>query len=182
MTKEFYPMRPQVLMEGLLDLITYIQQTHDTHNMTMIEIGSYVGESAVLFAQHFKEVICIDPFLNDYDPNDITCQYADLDLVYNKFLENIEPYKNISLIKDISDQAIENKMLKNKDINFVYIDGLHTYDQVSKDIDNYLPLIKNGFMGGHDYHVNWIGVKNAIDERLHPLDKTFADTSWIIKI
>jgi hypothetical protein len=73
MKDTLYIMRDQSYKKGLEDLIEYINKFSDTKQMTMIEIGSYAGESTELFANNFKSVIAIDPFLNDYDENDITC-------------------------------------------------------------------------------------------------------------
>lgn len=174
-------MRDQIYTDGLLDLINHIKSHHDTEQLSMIEIGSYAGESTVLFSKYFKNVISIDPFINDYDPNDITCTYMKLEDVYYKFKDAISNYDNINHIRKTSDDAFID--LINQKFDFVYIDGLHTYEQVKKDITNYKQLIKpNGFIGGHDYHVNWIGVKNAINEILGEPDLTFKDTSWIKKI
>jgi hypothetical protein len=67
--------------------------------------------------------------------------------------------------------------------DFVYIDGLHTYEQVKKDIENYKQLIRpNGFIGGHDYHPQgWPGVVKAVEETVG-VDKVFPDGSWIKKL
>ncbi len=174
----FYLMRGGEMMIGLQSMIEYLGNTKE---MNMIEIGSYVGESTVLFAQNFKSVISIDPFLNGYDENDAACHAADFDLVYKKFLENIANYNNITHIKKISCDAIND--IKEK-VDFVYIDGLHTYEQVKKDINNYRKVIKeNGIIGGHDYSTNgWQGVINAVDETLGFPDKVFLDCSWIKKL
>jgi hypothetical protein len=177
---ELYTMRDLKYKQGLLDLINLIKKYRNTKEMTMIEIGSYAGESTCLFAKEFKNVISIDPFMNDYDKNDITCEYMDLTDVYNVFKKNIESYKNITHIRKISDDAIND--LKKINVDFVYIDGMHTYEQVNKDIKNYLPLIKNdGFIGGHDFHPVWQGVVNAIVENLGTPENTFSDTSWLVK-
>lgn len=178
---ELYQMRIGNYTDGLIDLITYINQFKDTKNMRMIEIGSYVGESTMIFANHFKEVISIDPFLNDYDMNDDACYHKDFNDVYKIFLENIKQYDNIKSIKKTSDDAIFD--LLNETFDFIYIDGLHTYEQVSKDINNYKSLIKNnGFIGGHDYYHSWDGVIRAINENIGIPEQTFQDTSWIFKL
>lgn len=178
---ELYTMRNQIYIKGLIDLINYINTFTDTKKMRMIEIGSYVGESTCIFAEHFKEVTSIDPFLNDYDVNDIACYYMDFNKVYNFFLKNTKSYKNIRLIKKTSDDAIFDLM--GETFDFIYIDGLHTYEQVSLDIKNYKPLIKKGgFIGGHDYHPVWRGVIDSVVENLGNPDSTFEDTSWIFKI
>lgn len=175
-----YVMRDPQYKQGLLDLINLIKKYRNPKEMTMIEIGSYAGESTCLFANEFKNVISIDPFMNDYDSNDITCDYMDLTNVYYEFKKNIEKYDNITHIRKTSDDAIYD--LKNLEVDFVYIDGMHTYEQVNKDIKNYLPLVKeNGFIGGHDFHPVWQGVVDAIVENLGVPENVFSDTSWLIK-
>lgn len=177
---KLYIMRTEPLRNGLLDMIEYINNKCATREMSMIEIGSYAGESTTIFANHFKNVLAIDPFIDGYDINDATCHHLDLNKVYDVFLNATKSYTNISHIKEKSDDAI-NK-IENNQFDFVYIDGLHTYEQVKKDIVNYLPKIKRGgFIGGHDYHTNWKGVMDAINELL-VVDMVFSDTSWIVKL
>jgi len=178
---KLYIMRDSVYANGLKNLISYINEIRPTKDMTMIEIGSYAGESTEIFSEHFKNIIAIDPFINDYDKNDPTCKYMELTKVYNTFIEIVNKYNNISHIRKTSDDAIYS--LKNIQVDFVYIDGLHTYEQVKKDITNYFPLInRNGFIGGHDYHPVWQGVKDGIHELIGTPEKTFIDTSWIKQI
>jgi predicted O-methyltransferase YrrM len=177
-TKEQVWMRPTEQKEGLLDLI---KELGDNSNKTMIEIGSFVGESTVLFAQSFKEVIAIDPFLEGYDDADPTSKLFDFDNVYQTYLDRITVYSNIQTIVDTSDNAV--KELVGKQFDFVYIDGLHTYEGVKTDIVNYLPLVKTGgVIGGHDYTdkiPHLVGVYNAVNEIFGHPDKVFADNSWI---
>lgn len=181
MKNKLYVMRDPIYSEGLKNLISYINETKETKNMTMIEIGSYAGESTEIFANNFKNVVSIDPFLNDYDVNDITCKYMDLNEVYNHFNLILNKYQNIKHIRKTSDDAISE--LNNLKVDFIYIDGLHTYEQIKKDMQNYIPLInEGGFIGGHDYHPTWEGVVNGINEILGKPEKTFSDTSWIKEI
>lgn len=178
MKNEFYIMRPPEYVQGLNDLINYINQYKNTKEMTMVEIGAYAGESTVIFSKHFKNVITIDPYKNNYDKNDPACNYIELENVYSKFMEKTKNIDNITLIKKTSNQAF--KTLKNKKFDFIYIDGLHKYKQVKKDIENYIQLVnQGGFIAGHDYHDNWIEVKKAIIDTIQNPDKIFKDTSWI---
>jgi hypothetical protein len=173
-------MRDEQYTNGLKDLINSIKKYRDTKDMTMIEIGSYAGESTRLFADEFKTVISIDPFMNDYDVNDPACHHMDLTNVYYEFKKNINQYDNIKHIRKTSDDAISE--LSSIEVDFVYIDGLHTYEQVNQDIKNYLPIInENGFIGGHDFHKNWQGVINAVVENLGQPGNVFSDTSWLFK-
>lgn len=192
----FYVMRDTTLYKGLDDLISYINNHSPTEDMNMIEIGSYIGDSTLVFAKHFKTILAIDPFIDDYDPDDDACNYAPLSKVYEEFISRTKDIRNIHLFRKTSDEAVEaikevaaiidpmNVEEENlKRYDFIYIDGMHTYEQVKKDIQNYLPFVKKGgFIGGHDYSSVWQDVVNAVNEQLGTPDATFQDTSWIKKV
>ena len=187
----FYTMRDWNLSEGLLNLIKYIGEFGNTEEMNMIEIGSYTGDSTLLFAENFNSVLAVDPFLDDYDPNDDACNYAPFDKVYDEFILRTKDNPRIELIRFKSDDAVEIIQNAAKKLgatrfdlfDFVYIDGMHTYKQVKKDIKNYLPFIKEGgFIGGHDYVPGFQGVMDAVNEKFGSPDKTFHDTSWIKRV
>jgi len=175
--KEQTWMRDQVGTEGLLDLI---KELGDNSNKTMIEIGSFVGESTVMFAQSFKKVIAVDPFMAGYDEKDPTSYLFEFDNVYQTYLDRITIYSNIQTIIETSDDAV--KELNSETYDFIYIDGLHTYEGVKTDITNYLPLVKKGgVIGGHDYTniAHLVGVYKAVNEMFGTPDKVFKDNSWI---
>ncbi len=187
----FYVMRDWNLSRGLLNLIEYIGEFGNTEEMHMIEIGSYTGDSTLLFAENFNSVLAVDPFLDDYDPNDDACNYAPFDKVYEEFMNRTKDNPKIELIRFKSDDAVEIIQNAAKKLgatrfdlfDFVYIDGMHTYEQVKKDIANYLPFIKEGgFIGGHDYVPGFKGVMDAVNEKFGSPDKTFHDTSWIKRV
>jgi hypothetical protein len=177
---KLYPMRDGHYKNGLEDLINYVNTFSNTNEMVMIEIGSYAGESTEIFAKNFKKVISIDPFINDYDENDPACKYMDLTEVYETFNLMMSKYDNIVHIRKKSDDAI-NDLIDTK-VDLIYIDGLHTYEQVKTDIKNYNNLINNlGFICGHDYHPVWQGVVDAINETIGEPEMVFQDTSWVKK-
>lgn len=178
MNKELYPMRGQeFLVNGLIDLCNFVSQAlgRPTYELTICEIGSYSGESTAIFATRFKTVTAIDPWIDDYDPNDATCHHAPLSEVEKVFDKRISFYPNVKKVKATSDDAVG---LFTEKFDVVYIDGLHTYEQVKIDIQNYLPLT-NFIISGHDYNKdNWEGVYRAINESLAQPIYTFQDTSW----
>ena len=178
MKEEFYIMRSGFVEQGLHEMIEYIDSLHPVSEMSLLEIGSYTGESTCIFSSRFKEVVSVDPFLDDYDENDMACQHASFEKVFEKFKERTAPFNNITQIRKTSDEAFETLSTK---FDVIYIDGLHTYEQVFKDITNYKKLLKpSGFISGHDYSVeNWSGVVKAVLETIGEPDKTFQDTSWI---
>ena len=180
MRNEFYTMRTPSHERGLKDMISWINNIRPTSEMNMIEIGSYVGESTLIFAENFKEIISVDPYVNDYDLTDAACFYAPFDEVYNQFLKNTSEIKNIKSIKQTSKDALS--LLQNQKWDLVYIDGLHTFEGVFFDIGNYKSIInQNGFLCGHDYSCG--NVRQAIVQLLDDkVDKVFEDDSWIKKL
>jgi predicted O-methyltransferase YrrM len=65
-------------------------------------------------------------------------------------------------------------------LDFVFIDGDHTYEACKRDIIAWLPKVKEGgWITGHDYHV-FPGVKKAVDELLSPVScaNDYTDDVW----
>ena len=180
MKDEFYVMRTPEEREGLIDMINWINTIKPTSEMRIIEIGSYVGESTMIFADRFKEVVSVDPYINDYDLDDAACHHSPFDKVYEQFIRNTLSIPNIKSIKETSQNAFS--ILKEQEWDMVYIDGLHTYEGVSYDISHYKTIIKpGGFVCGHDY--GWGDVRHAIGQLLDDkVDATFKDTSWAKQI
>ena len=165
-------MRDQNGTIGLLEMIKELP-----NKGPMIEIGTFTGESTVLFGDHFEKVIGIDPMLQDYDEQDPTSKF-NFNEVLEMFNERTKSYDNISLIQKTSDDALGK--LTGRTFDFIYIDGIHQYENVKQDIINYLPMVKKGgVIGGHDYGPSWPGVRQAVDEMFGEPDKVFQDTSWI---
>jgi predicted O-methyltransferase YrrM len=180
MKEEFYEMRSSEQREGLEEMIQWINTIRPTSEMSIIEIGSYVGESTLIFADKFKEVISVDPYVNNYDPNDMACSYAPFDKVYQQFLKNTLHIPNIKSIRDTSENAFS--VLNEKQWDMVYIDGIHTLDGVYYDITHYKSIIKpGGFVCGHDY--SWGNVQHNLGIIFKvPVDATFKDSSWVVKL
>ena len=148
------------LLYGLNDLCEkYIKP-----DFTMLELGCGKGASTGLFAYYAKIIHTID---GKEEP-------ACLRNIHNVIYHSGTFRRKIPKIQ----------LLYPEKIDFVYIDGAHSYDAVCKDIDMALPLIKDsGYIGGHDYwEKSWCGVIEAVRDKLgEPLD-VFSDHSWIIKV
>jgi predicted O-methyltransferase YrrM len=180
MKDKFYIMRDSEQRKGLEDMIEWINGIRSTKEMNIIEIGSYTGESTRIFAENFKQVISVDPFVNDYDPNDLACSYAPFEFVYKEFLKNTISYSNIKSIRDTSENAFG--ILSEYKWDMVYIDGVHTVEGVYYDISNYKNIISiGGFIAGHDY--GWGNVRHNLGRVFDDkIDATFIDGSWIKQI
>lgn len=146
---------------------------------TIVELGSYMGESSVIFAQEFPKgkIICIDSWEGGFDNTD-SCSRANYIDVESQFDFRLSLYDNIEKIKGFStDYKIECDM--------VYIDACHKYECVVNDILHWRPFTKK-IISGHDYnteefikkHPHIAGVKLAVNEILNQPDKTYGDGSW----
>jgi len=152
---------------GLAELVEYIG-----HGDKMAELGSYVGESAELFAKRFNEVNAIDSF-EAKDINNIEYE--------SYFDKRVSKYTNIKKIKGYSNKI--HNLFEDESLDFVYIDANHEYKWVSSDIVLWFPKVKKGgWIGGHDY-VRDIspGVVKAVLEKFGNIDVLFDDSSWLVK-
>jgi hypothetical protein len=164
---------------GLEELIFTIGQP-----MNMVEIGSYQGASSEIFAKNLpvSKITCVDPWVNGYDDNDGSSWKNPMDEVESQFDKRMSNFKNVTKMKMTSQEAV--KEFEDNSLDFVYIDGLHTYDGVKNDITWWKSKIKEGgFLAGHDWgHRRYPGVKKAVLELLGEPNKLFKDTSWLISL
>lgn len=130
------------------------------------EIGVYVGHNAqfILETLNIRKLYLIDPF----DPDNDFEGYIKTRLAKAKApaLERLEPFKDkIQWLFMTSDKAIRHI---EEPLDFVYIDGNHSYTYVKRDIENYSWLVKvGGFVGGHDFMMRGrppIEAKRAVNE------------------
>jgi len=166
---------------GLLDLINFIG-IDKFKNYKMVEIGSYVGDSTKIFLEYCKEIISVDPYINFYDPKDLSSYNYDMNEIYNLFINKFKTYPNFKHIRKTSLEAA--KEFENESLDFIYIDGLHTYEGVKEDILAWENKLKStSYIAGHDYNPGkFPGVIKAVNELLGEPLKIFNDTSWVIKL
>tara|TARA_R110002020_G_scaffold46298_10_gene131820 strand:+ start:82 stop:618 length:537 start_codon:yes stop_codon:yes gene_type:complete len=142
-----------------------------------LEIGCYLGRSTIYLAELIKEsgknikLHVIDTFKGEGNTKDE-------EMFLDKFNKNVET----AGVEDViithigtSDELCEK--FEDKQLDFIYVDGLHTYDGVKADIKNYLPKIKKGkIFAGHDYQFE--PVRTAVNESLGAENLTFYQNTW----
>lgn len=187
---ELYPMRhEQFLKQGIIDLLNWsaeklhLKNSEQLIHLHALEVGSYAGESANIMAPYFCTFSCCDPWLDNYDPNDVAATFAPMNAVEEAFNKVQYAHRNIVKHKKTSDDlwTYLRTFSTKRMFRFVYIDGMHTYEQVKKDIIGCQEFMKEGFciIAGHDYQQeNWPQVVQAIHETVGTPDATFCDTSW----
>jgi glycosyltransferase involved in cell wall biosynthesis len=163
---------------GLKDLI----EENINEDSIVCEIGSFAGVSSELFSLYCKEIHCVD----NWDSNDEIWWMKEYIEKAEKFFDDVmNRSSNIRKIKKTSENASMD--YPNEYFDLVYIDGAHDYENVKKDILNWLPKVKeSGVISGHDYYAfqnnEDTDVKKVIDELFEYVEvKIYGDSSWVIK-
>ena len=169
--------REGALRQGLLDFIAALP---DMKGMRMLEVGSYAGESAEMFAESgkFAEIVCIDPWQAGYDDADEASRsnMAEAEAAFDRVMNRwwaIRKFKGT-----LAEFAAKHPFMYP---DLVYIDACHTYEGCKADIAEALNL-EPGIIAGHDY-AHWCeGVVRAVDEVLGKPQMRFQDGSWMFNL
>ena len=147
----------------------------------VVEIGCAAGNNTlnVLKKLNVSEYIIIDPYdkyeddYNDYDRKRLTSMRIEAKNKLSAYSDKL------TWIYDYSDNAV-NK-IKGK-IDFIYIDGNHSYEYVLSDMENYSKLLTSKYVfGGHD--IDQPGVSKAFIEFIGKNKYNFyqiKDPDWLI--
>lgn len=147
--------------------------------ITMVEVGSYAGESAEIFAStgKVKRIFCIDPWKGGYDEKDVasSSDFTEVEAAFDKVMER-HPTVIHKFRGTLQDFALAFPELRP---DLIYIDSEHTYEGTRRDISTALKM-EPKVMAGHDYTNGWPGVVRAVDETVGRPNRVYADESWIV--
>jgi predicted O-methyltransferase YrrM len=155
---------------------------HFPTNSHFVEIGLGQGKSSGYMAVEIInsgkniKLDCIDCFdMRDDETQDYTMA----------FLNNLKPIWNmldISVIQNYSTEA--SKLYEDNSLDFVFIDGDHSFTAVTDDIEHWLPKLKaNGLIAGHDYTQEYINsVVPAVDTFFGKEKVNVSKSSWYVWI
>ena len=167
--------RMGALRQGLLDFIAALP---NVEGMRMLEVGSYAGESAEIFAESgkFAEIVCIDPWQGGYDERDEASQ-SNMAAAEAAFDRVMNRHRVIRKFKGTLAEFRGKHPFVHPDL--VYIDACHTYEGCKNDIREALKL-EPKIIAGHDY-AHWCGgVVKAVNEILGQPHRRFQDGSWMV--
>jgi len=137
---------------------------------TGIEIGTAYGGCAnhLLLNCDLKELICIDPYKAYPDMPGLFDQ-SDYDRLRTQTIKRLEKHPAASMFRMTSEEFYNDYENIHELADFVFLDGLHTYEMVKWEIEHYSKLIRpGGALIGHDYDT-FKGVKKAVDEYCKPI-------------
>jgi predicted O-methyltransferase YrrM len=176
-------MRSGIEQQGFEDYLEYLNNLQIQFK-TILEIGSYIGESTILFKNKFPDAFLyiVDPWINNYDISDPTINIMSMEKVEHIFNELMYNKTKYCKFKMTSDEFFQVQNIP-EFFDLIYIDGNHSYEYVKRDLQNSLNVIKkDGIISGHDYgrDINHtLGVTKAINEIIGEPDVIFKDSSWI---
>lgn len=116
-----------------------------------IEVGTAEGFTTKYLLETIQDLTLygVDPYLDyeDWDGKYI----SNSEFGYQQLISSTEKFGDrYNHIRDTSDNAAT--MFGDEIFDFIFIDGLHTYDQVVKDYENYWDKLKDGgILIGHDF-------------------------------
>lgn len=191
-------MKPEVVMDlaaRIADLLDSIpRKMRGTPNMyldplisdipgsslIMVEVGSFTGESTEMFAKSgkFSSITAVDAWDNSVASKDF--DGCDMSLAEQLFVLRTYRYPCVRRIRNLSTNA--SFLFDKHSIDFIYIDADHEYESVYQDILHWLPKVRpGGFIGGHDYNIDYPGVKRAVLDFFDNF-KLYPDASWMVRI
>jgi len=143
------------------ELRAALNQLRNFHNLVGVEIGVYYGDNASDYLRDLdiKKVYLIDPYT-------IHPRYPEWRMKESEkeARAKLDIYKDkIEWVRTTSAKAVS--MFDESSLDFVYIDGDHSYEFVRDDIALYYPKVKEGgLLSGHDYRNYTKGVIVAVNE------------------
>lgn len=157
-----------------------------SHYRAVVEIGSYCGRSSRAIADNlpnggvlycvdaWKPFECVPPVITTSDEGEA---------VYAEFLRNMSDVIDSGTVVVRRMGSVKAAVTLNQDaVDFVFIDGDHSYEAVYQDIRLWLPVIKSGgVIAGHDYGV-YPGVVQAVDERFGSAVQHPAGSIWSVQL
>ncbi len=130
---------------------------------SVVEIGCWKGRSTrALLCGCKGTVFAVDHFLGNPSERDSPGPHEEAKRIdiSKVFMENVGHFPNLVLLKKDSLEAA--RTFQPGAVDFVFIDGEHTFDAVRADLEAWLPIAKN-LIAGHDFSV--AGVLRAVKEK-----------------
>ncbi len=158
----------------------FLKQLFGTKVLVGVEIGVYTAHNSesILKTLNVRKLFLIDPYIF-YQENDNAIINVD-DSVKKQAINRMKPYtEQVEWLFQPSEEASTHVP---SNLDFVYIDGNHSYNYVTKDIQLYYEkLKKSGVLGGHDFTLRYYPeVCYAVVEfaRQHSLNLQGDVTDW----
>jgi len=158
-------------------------------NAHLVEVGVWLGKSIIYLAEQCRllgkpvTIYAVDTWMgSDEDFHQDYIKYLSgikPDGLYHKFRNNIMRYQVWDLITVVRmDSLVAANSFLNEDLDFVFIDASHKYEDVKADIGAWYPKVKPGCMlAGHDF--NCEDVSRAVKEKFEYYETNY--NTWRVR-
>jgi len=175
--KEYISKKTRVVRHGLIKILSapvyeyalsprpmvrHLAETYKNKPLVGVEIGVAEGDNSksMLKNLNMKMLYLVDPYI-EYEDG-VTTHSKQFIAGYKIVNETLANLPNVCFLQAKSEDAV--KHVPNN-LDFVYIDGNHSYESVKKDIELYYPKVRvGGFIGGHDFEARFVGLCSAVLE------------------
>jgi hypothetical protein len=111
------------------------------------------------------ELLCVDPWASQADYQEVKNDAARMEHAFQCAKQLLKPYR-CTFLRMTSQEAVAH--VADGSLDFVYIDGNHLFDHVTRDLTLWAPKVRSGgVIAGHDYKDSarkpFIQVKPAVD-------------------
>lgn len=155
--------------------------TQASKSKVIVEAGCFQGRSTRAMADNTDGIIhAVDPWklmpLGTLDSSNIM---AVDEMTYTRFAMNLNGHIESGKVIPHAKKFVEFHPPETPD--FIFIDAMHDYENVKRDILHAMSIMKSGLLAGHDYQPNWQGVIKAVKEIFGDTPEIH-DTIWSIKL
>jgi len=137
-----------------------------------IEIGTAEGlltKGLLLYLPNVRMIYAIDPYIHDSESRFEAFHPQEWhDDRLRQAQKALAVYEGrVDHIIDTSDNAVDTTPVE---VDFVWIDGDHTPEQIEKDVINYYPkVVSGGIFGGHDSQLSVHIAKEIINKSIYEI-------------
>jgi hypothetical protein len=173
-------------------LIEQYSNQYVNKEIRVLEIGSWAGGSAITICKALEKssingkLYCVDnwtPFFNKSNIDLKKWTYktmhkaAKKNKIFNLFLYNIKSAKvneMVHLLKGFSKDILP--YLRSESLDFIFIDGSHSYENVLYDLESAKELLKeDGIICGDDLELQYFEINCSNIENIKSTDLSFDD-------
>lgn len=127
-----------------------------------VEVGVHKGHHAKRILKHLPiaHLWLIDPYVAYEGDREFFTNQSNQSALFETVRSYFENDTRVDLVREFSACAVN--QFTDENLDFVFIDGEHSYDAVIQDLELWWPKIRyRGLMVADDYKLQWPGVMQA---------------------
>lgn len=136
--------------------ISRILTAYVPRNAVAVEVGSWTGQSSIAIANRIPQgkLYCVDHWQGNIGVKQysVASEYDVLGI----FRNNVKMAGLANVYPLVMDSFTAARIFPDNSLDFVFLDGDHTYAGIKADIAAWLPKVKQGgVIAGHDCEMRW---------------------------